>query len=200
MSVLRSNLGGKLPRDRREEDLEATVARLLELIGEDPGRPGLSDTPERTARALRDLTRGSAQDAADVVGNAIFDQDYDEMVLVRDIQFYSLCEHHLLPFFGACHVAYMPKGRVVGLSKIPRVVDVFSRRLQIQERLTRQIAEAFEQVLSPAGVAVVMEARHMCMEMRGVERPGNVTVTSCLLGVFRDDPRSRAEVMDLIRR
>ncbi|MGH7777226.1 MAG: GTP cyclohydrolase I FolE [Candidatus Dormibacterales bacterium] len=200
MSVLRPRLERELPDGAPGRELESTVARMLELVGEDLGRPGLAGTPERVARSLRDLVSGSAMSAAEVVGDAIFEQDYDEVVLVKDIQFYSLCEHHLLPFFGSCHVAYMPRGKIVGLSKIPRVVGVFSRRLQLQERLTRQIAEAFEEVVTPAGTAVVMEARHMCMEMRGVERPGNLTVTSCMLGVFREDPRSRAEVMELIRR
>lgn len=200
MSVLRPHLERELAAGAPGGELESTVARMLELVGEDLGRPGLAGTPERVARSLRDLVSGSAMSAAEVIGDAIFEQDYDEVVLVKDIQFYSLCEHHLLPFFGSCHVAYMPRGRIVGLSKIPRVVGVFSRRLQLQERLTRQIAEAFEEVLAPAGTAVVMEARHMCMEMRGVERPQNLTVTSCMLGVFREDPRSRAEVMELIRR
>lgn len=198
--MLRPRLERELPDGAPGRELESTVARMLELVGEDLGRPGLAGTPERVARSLRDLVSGSAMSAAEVVGDAIFEQDYDEVVLVKDIQFYSLCEHHLLPFFGSCHVAYMPRGKIVGLSKIPRVVGVFSRRLQLQERLTRQIAEAFEEVVTPAGTAVVMEARHMCMEMRGVERPGNLTVTSCMLGVFREDPRSRAEVMELIRR
>ncbi|MGH7904421.1 MAG: GTP cyclohydrolase I FolE, partial [Candidatus Dormibacteraceae bacterium] len=169
------------------DELPDTVTRLLELLGEDPGREGLADTPARVAASLRHLTEGYGMDAAEVIGDALFDQEYDEVVLVRDIQFYSLCEHHLLPFFGSCHVAYVPRGKVVGLSKIPRVVDVYSHRLQLQERLTRQIAEAFHEVLRPDGVAVIMDARHMCMEMRGVERPGGQTVTTSMLGAFRDE-------------
>jgi len=168
-------------------------------LGEDTGREGLVDTPERVARSLRHLTEGYGLDAADAIGDALFEQAYDEMVVVKDIQLYSLCEHHLLPFFGVCHVAYIPNGRVVGLSKIPRVVDVYSHRLQLQERLTREIAEGFQQVLRPQGVAVVIEARHLCMEMRGVEKPGSQTLTSCMLGAFRDDQRTRTEFLELIR-
>jgi GTP cyclohydrolase IA len=181
------------------EDLPDLVERLLIHLGEDPQREGLVDTPERVADSLGYLTEGYGLDAADVVGDALFSQDYDEMVLVRDIPFYSLCEHHLLPFFGVCHVAYMPRGKVLGLSKIPRLVDVFAHRLQLQERLTREVAEALERVVEPDGVAVVIEARHLCMEMRGVEKSGGQTVTSCMLGVFRDDARTRAEFLELIR-
>ena len=190
-----------VPRPRfAEESLPELVGKLLAQVGEDPGREGLLETPDRVAASLRHLTEGYGMDAADAIGDALFDQDYDEMVLVKDIPFYSLCEHHLLPFFGTCHVAYMPRGRVVGLSKIPRVVDVYAHRLQLQERLTREIAEGFEEVLQPDGVAVVVEARHLCMEMRGVEKPGSQTLTSCMLGVFRDDPRTRSEFLELIRR
>jgi GTP cyclohydrolase I len=188
-----------LPRLLEEDPLRALVARVLEELGEDPKREGLAETPARVARSLRFLTEGSLVEAADVIGDAVFEQEYDELVAVKDIQFFSLCEHHLLPFFGSCHVAYMPRGKVVGLSKIPRVVEVYSRRLQLQERLTRQIAEALQQALEPDGVAVVMEARHLCMEMRGVEKVGSETLTSCLLGVFRHDPRTRSEFMELIR-
>jgi GTP cyclohydrolase I len=188
-----------VPRPRFEDELPALVARMLESLGEDAEREGLVETPERVARSLRYLTDGYALDAADAVGDALFEQAYDEMVLVKDIQFYSLCEHHLLPFFGTCHVAYVPNGRVVGLSKIPRVVDVYAHRLQLQERLTREIAEGFEKVLQPHGVAVVIEARHLCMEMRGVEKPGSQTVTSCMLGAFRDDQRTRTEFLELIK-
>ena len=190
-----------VPRPRfAEESLPELVGKLLAQVGEDPGREGLLETPDRVAASLRHLTEGYGMDAADAIGDALFDQAYDEMVLVKDIQFYSLCEHHLLPFFGVCHVAYIPNGRVVGLSKIPRVVDVYAHRLQLQERLTREVAEGFEQVLRPQGVAVVIEARHLCMEMRGVEKPGSQTLTSCMLGVFRDDPRTRSEFLELIRR
>ena len=182
-----------------QDELSSLVARLLAGLGEDPDREGLVDTPERVARSLRHLTEGYELDATDAIGDALFEQEYDEMVLVKDVQFYSLCEHHLLPFFGVAHVAYQPNGRVVGLSKIPRVVDVYAHRLQLQERMTRQIAEGLERVTRPHGAAVVIEARHLCMEMRGVEKVGGHTVTSCMLGCFRDDARTRAEFLDLIR-
>lgn len=184
---------------RSDDPLARLVGQLLSGLGEDCLRPGLVGTPERVARTLRHLTEGYGMDVRDAVGEALFEQDYDEMVLVRDIPFYSLCEHHLLPFLGAAHVAYVPRGRVVGLSKIPRLVDLFAHRLQLQERMTRQIAEALVEVTEPKGVAVVLEARHMCMEMRGVEKAGQ-TVTSCMLGCFRSDARSRAEFLELIRR
>ena len=182
-----------------QDPLAELVTSLLSELGEDTQREGLRGTPERVARSLRFLTDGQDLDVRDAIGDALFDQEYDEMVVVKDIQFYSLCEHHLLPFFGACHVGYMPAGRVLGLSKIPRVVEIFSHRLQLQERLTRQVAEAFQEALNPLGVAVVMEARHLCMEMRGVEKAGSQTLTSCMLGVFRNDARTRAEFMELIR-
>jgi GTP cyclohydrolase IA len=185
---------------RLQDELTDVVRRMLAELGEDPAREGLADTPERVARSLRHLTEGYGLDAADAVGDALFEQAYDEMVLVKDIQFYSLCEHHLLPFFGVAHVAYQPNGRVIGLSKIPRVVDVYAHRLQLQERMTRQIAEGLERVTRPHGVAVVIEARHLCMEMRGVEKVGGQTVTSCMLGCFREDARTRAEFLDLIHR
>jgi GTP cyclohydrolase I len=173
-------------------------ALLLEL-GEDPSRQGLRATPERVSRALRELTEGYRVKPEEVVADAIFEQDYDEMVVVKDIPFYSLCEHHMLPFFGEVHVGYLPKGKVIGLSKIPRLVEVFSHRLQIQEQLTKQVAEALNQALSPQGVGVVIEARHLCMEMRGVETPGGRMMTSCMLGTFRRDPRTRAEFLELVR-
>jgi GTP cyclohydrolase I len=183
------------------DELERTVLRLLRQLGENPDREGLVDTPRRVAESLRALTEGYAADVGEIVGDAIFEQeDYDDLVVVKDISFFSLCEHHLLPFFGRAHVAYCPNGRVVGLSKIPRLVDVFAHRLQLQERLTRQVAEAIEAVLEPSGVAVVMEGRHLCLEMRGVEKQDSTTVTSCMLGAFRDDPRTRAEFMQLINR
>ena len=175
------------------------VESLLVELGEDPDRQGLKATPERVAKALRELTDGYDIKPEDVVADAIFDQDYDEMVVVKDIAFYSLCEHHMLPFFGSVHVGYLPKGKVIGLSKIPRLVEVFSRRLQIQEQLTRQIAEAINGTLAPKGVGVVVEARHLCMEMRGVETPGGHMMTSCMLGTFRRDPRTRAEFLELVR-
>jgi GTP cyclohydrolase IA len=186
-------------RDFTNDALPQMVETLLRELGEDPTRGGLVETPERVARSLRFLTEGYGMDVREAVSDALFDQEYDEMVLVREVPFFSLCEHHVLPFFGSAHVAYMPDGRVVGLSKIPRLVDVFAHRLQLQERLTRQIAEALDEVTDAKGVAVVVEARHLCMEMRGVEKIGGQTVTSCMLGCFRSDARTRGEFLDLIR-
>jgi GTP cyclohydrolase I len=183
---------------RFDDKVPRLVERLLRELGEDPKREGLLETPDRVSRSLRFLTEGYAMDAADAIGDALFEEDYDEIVVVRDVPFYSLCEHHLLPFFGVAHIAYAPQGRVVGLSKIPRLVDVYAHRLQLQERMTREIAEALRAVTEPLGVAVVLEARHLCMEMRGVEKAGQ-TVTSCMLGCFRDDPRTRSEFLQLIR-
>jgi GTP cyclohydrolase I len=188
------------PKVKPGDQIADLVESLLIEIGEDPDRQGLKDTPDRVSRALRDLTDGYARKPEDVIADAIFDQDYDEMVVVKDINFYSLCEHHMLPFFGQCHVGYLPKGKVVGLSKIPRLVEVFSHRLQIQEQLTREVAEALNEALAPRGVGVVVEARHLCMEMRGVEIPGGRMITSYMLGAFRRDPRTRAEFLDLVRR
>jgi len=177
--------------------LEAAARDLLIGVGEDPDRDGLVDTPARVRKSLAALTEGYRLDPRDVVGNALFAVEYDDMVLVRDIELYSLCEHHLLPFFGKAHVAYMPRGRVVGLSKLPRLVDVFARRLQVQERLTREIAECIQDILDPVGVGVVIEASHLCMMMRGVEKQMSTTRTSTLLGKLRDDDRSRAEFLAL---
>jgi GTP cyclohydrolase I len=176
------------------------VEQILAELGEDPSRQGLQATPERVTRAYRELTDGYGLRASDVVAGAVFDQDYDEMVLVKDIPFYSLCEHHMLPFFGTCHVGYLPKGKVVGLSKIPRLVSMFAHRLQLQERMTKEIAEALNDELAPRGVGVVVEARHLCMEMRGVQKTGGQLITSCMLGTFRKDARTRAEFLDLVRR
>jgi len=176
------------------------VERILVELGEDPSREGLRATPSRVSRALRELTDGYDTDVSEVIAGAVFEQDYDEMVLVKDISFYSLCEHHMLPFFGTCHVGYLPKGRVVGLSKIPRLVTVFAHRLQLQERMTKEIAEALSGALEPRGVGVVVEARHLCMEMRGVQKAGSQLITSCMLGTFRRDARTRAEFLDLVRR
>jgi GTP cyclohydrolase IA len=187
------------PNPKPGDPIADLVESLLVELGEDPERQGLQSTPDRVARALRELTDGYGIKPEDVVADAIFDQDYDEMVVVKDIAFYSLCEHHMLPFFGRVHVGYLPKGKVIGLSKIPRLVEVFSRRLQIQEQLTREIAEAINTTLAPKGVGVVVEARHLCMEMRGVETPGGHMMTSCMLGTFRRDPRTRAEFLDLVR-
>jgi GTP cyclohydrolase IA len=176
------------------------VRSLLTLVGEDPRREGLLRTPQRVADSLRFLTGGYEQSVEEVVNGAVFAEPYSEMVLVKDIEVYSLCEHHMLPFFGKAHVAYVPDGRIVGLSKLPRIVDVFARRLQVQERLTMQTAEAIEAALQPLGVAVVIEAAHLCMMMRGIQKQNSHTVTSTMRGVFMSDERTRAEFTDLLRR
>ena len=180
--------------------MQDIIRQLLADLGEDPAREGLVDTPKRVERSLRFLTSGYAADVDTVLNNALFTVDYNEMVIVKDIDFYSLCEHHLLPFFGKCHVAYIPQGRVLGLSKIPRLVEIFARRLQVQERLTNQIADTIRDKVRPLGVAVVMEASHLCMSMRGVEKQNSVAVTSAMLGVFQHDARTRMEFLELIRR
>lgn len=185
-----------LDRPRATEDL---IRELLTAIGEQPERQGLRDTPMRVSKSLAFLTQGYAQDPREVLGTAIFDEDYDEMVLVKDIEVYSLCEHHLLPFFGKVHIAYLPDRKIVGLSKLPRLVDLFSRRLQVQERLTTQIAEALSDLLQPRGVGVVIEASHLCMMMRGVQQQHSSTVTSCLLGCFKENQQTRAEFLELVR-
>ena len=178
--------------------MQDLVRQLLAALGEDPTREGLLDTPRRVEQSLRFLTSGYDVDIDELINNALFSVPYNEMVIVRDIDLYSLCEHHLLPFFGKCHVAYIPDGRVIGLSKVPRIVDAFARRLQVQERLTSQIAETMEAKIAPLGVAVVIEATHLCMAMRGVEKQNSVTVTSAMRGVFHQDPRTRAEFLELI--
>ncbi len=183
-----------------DASLTAPVLAILEAIREDPTREGLLRTPERVARALRDLTSGYALDARQVLRGAVFESDTDEMVIVKDIEVYSLCEHHLLPFFGRAHVAYLPKGKIVGLSKLPRVVDVYARRLQVQERLTTQIATAVNEALEPLGVGVVVEAQHLCMMMRGVAKQNSLAVTSCMLGRFRSDAKTRTEFLQFLRR
>jgi GTP cyclohydrolase I len=175
------------------------VRRMIQLIGEDPDRDGLRHTPERFEKALRFLTSGYQQDPEKLLNGAMFSVCYDQMVLVKDIEIYSLCEHHMLPFFGKCHVAYIPDKKVVGLSKIPRLVNMFARRLQIQERLTNQIASAIQQKIAPLGVGVVVEARHLCMVMRGVEKQNSQTVTSAMLGAFRENVQTREEFLSLIR-
>src|SRR5215212_2023748 len=180
--------------------VESTTRDLLIGVGEDPTRDGLVDTPARVRKSMEALTAGYRLDPRDVVGDALFDVEYDEMVLVRDIEVYSLCEHHLLPFFGKAHIGYLPRGRVVGLSKLPRLIDVFARRLQVQERLTREIAECIQEILEPSGVGVVIEASHLCMMMRGVQKQHSTTRTSTLLGQLRDDDRSRAEFLTLVGR
>ena len=182
-----------------DDTLQGLVTSILKEIGEDPGRDGLDRTPGRVASALRFLTQGYEQDPVAVLNNALFDVSYDEMVLVKDIDFYSLCEHHLIPFFGRVHVGYIPNAKVVGLSKLPRIVEIYARRLQVQERFTVQLAETLEQVLAPRGVGVVVEAIHLCMMMRGVEKQNAFAITSSMRGVFQSDSKTRSEFMELIR-
>jgi len=178
-------------------EFEKLIRRQLELLGEDPAREGLDRTPERVAKAMKFLTQGYNTTAEEVVGQGVFAEEHDNMIMVRDIELYSLCEHHMLPFFGKAHVAYIPNGRIVGLSKIPRIVDVYARRLQVQERLTEEIAEGLCRVLKPSGVGVVVEAYHLCMMMRGVEKQNSKTITSALRGAFREDPKTRDEFLRL---
>ncbi|MBI4576567.1 MAG: GTP cyclohydrolase I FolE [Planctomycetes bacterium] len=180
--------------------LEGAVRVILQGLGEDPSRPGLAGTPRRVAESLAFLCSGYGEDPREVLREAVFEEDYNEMVLVKDIELYSLCEHHLIPFFGKCHVAYLPDRKIVGLSKIPRIVDIYARRLQVQERLTTQIAMAVQEVIQPKGVAVVIEARHLCMMMRGVEKQNSVAETSCLLGQFESSQKTRGEFLGLISR
>jgi GTP cyclohydrolase I len=182
-----------------KESIADSVRKILVEIGEDPNRDGLRRTPERFEKAFRFLTSGYQQDPEKLLNGAMFSVCYDQMVLVKDIEFYSLCEHHLLPFFGKCHVAYIPDKKVVGLSKIPRLVNMFARRLQIQERLTNQIANSIQQKIAPLGVGVVIEGRHLCMAMRGVEKESSQTVTSAMLGSFKDNPKTREEFLSLVR-
>ena len=180
-----------------QDELEELVHRQLELIGEDPARDGLVRTPHRVAESLRWLTRGYEMDVAEVVNGAVFAEEHENMVMVRDIEVYSLCEHHMLPFYGRAHIAYVPNGRIIGLSKLPRIVEIFARRLQVQERLTDQIADAIDEALAPSGVGVVLECEHLCMMMRGVEKQNSKTISSALRGSFRDDSRTRDEFLRL---
>jgi GTP cyclohydrolase IA len=179
--------------------MQELIRKLLTEMGEDPNREGLLNTPKRVEKAFTFLTSGYHANIDDVLNNALFSVDYSEMVIVKDVDFYSLCEHHLLPFFGKCHVAYIPSNKVIGLSKIPRLVDVFARRLQVQERLTNQIADTIREKIAPLGVAVVMEATHLCMSMRGVEKQNSFAVTSAMLGAFRNSARTRMEFLELIK-
>ena len=182
----------------KQQEFETAITKVLELLGEDPKREGLLKTPNRVAKALQFLTEGYGQDPKEILNQALFTSSNDEMVLVRDIEFYSMCEHHMLPIIGRAHVAYIPDGKVVGLSKIPRIVNVFARRLQIQEQMTEQIADAILETIKPKGVAVVLHARHMCMEMRGVQKINSTTVSSALRGLFKRDERTRSEFYNLI--
>ncbi|MCC6395965.1 MAG: GTP cyclohydrolase I FolE [Bacteroidetes bacterium] len=188
----------KDPAHPRHDHLVQLIGQLLTDLGEDPKREGLLRTPHRVAKAYEFLTKGYQEDIQKVLNDAIFNEKYSEMVIVKDIDFFSLCEHHMLPFYGKAHVAYIPNGKIVGLSKIPRIVEVFSRRMQVQERMTQQIADTLYNALTPDGVGVVVEARHMCMMMRGVEKQNSVATTSAMLGVFRDDVKTRGEFLHLI--
>ena len=180
------------------DKIKNLTKQLLEEIGEDPSREGLLKTPSRVSKAWNFFSGGYNQDLDKIINNAVFNEDATDMVVVRDVEFFSLCEHHLIPFFGRAHVAYLPNGRVIGLSKIPRIIDMFSRRLQVQERLTRQIAETVKEILDPIGVAVIMEGQHMCMQMRGVEKQNSLTTTSSMLGKFRESDRTRSEFLSII--
>jgi len=194
-----ASANGVEPPRPKQDKIEGHYRDVLTFLGEDPDREGLRRTPRRVAEALRFLTRGYGQDIGTLLNGAIFTEDYDDMVVVKDIEFHSLCEHHMLPFFGRAHIAYIPNGKIVGLSKIPRLVDMFARRLQVQERLTTQIAEALEGVLEPRGVGVVLEGTHMCMTMRGVQKQDARMVTSHVMGAFRTDRATRAEFMALVK-
>lgn len=189
-----------MPKKVNERAMEGVITELLKHMGEDPSREGLLKTPLRVARMYEFLTKGYRENVDAVLNKAVFTERYSEMVIVRDIDFFSLCEHHLVPFYGKCHIAYIPDGKIIGLSKMPRIVEVFARRLQVQERLTQQIAETIFQKLKPLGVGVVMEARHLCMMMRGVEQHDSSATTSAMLGTFRDDVKTRSEFLTLLRR
>ncbi len=199
MVSTRTETDAHAPDDEALDRLRDAVRAQLAALGEDPTREGLLKTPDRVAKSMRALTAGYAQDIDAVINDALFTVDYSEMVIVKDIDFYSLCEHHILPFFGRCHIAYIPQGKVIGLSKLPRVVEMFSRRLQVQERLTSQIAETINSTISPQGVAVVVEGTHLCMAMRGVEKQNSKAITSAMHGLFRSDARTRMEFLNLLR-
>lgn len=193
------DLNLKIPMNGKSlETLENNVRSILAEVGEDPKREGLLKTPHRVAKAYKFLTKGYSEDVDTLLNGAIFNEHYDEMVIVKDIDFYSLCEHHMLPFFGKCHVAYIPNGKIVGLSKLPRIVEMYSRRLQVQERMTREIGDMINKILEPKGVAVVSEARHLCMMMRGVEKQNSIATASCMLGIFKKDEKTRQEFLKLI--
>jgi GTP cyclohydrolase I len=197
-SQRKSRQSGRVLRPA-EGGIAKLVSKLLKELGEDPKREGLKATPDRVERSLRELTSGASMAVADVIGEGVFTEDCSEMVLVKDIEFYSLCEHHMLPFYGRVHVAYIPNGRIIGLSKIPRIVDVFARRLQVQERMTQQIAQALQDALQPKGVGVVADAHHLCMMMRGVQKQNSSALTSCLLGAFQTDSKTRNEFLNFVR-
>ena len=186
-------------KEKNLEKIKSLTRSLLEEIGEDPSREGLLNTPLRVAKAWKELSKGYNQDLDKLINNAVFKEDYDQMVMVKDIGFYSICEHHLLPFFGHAHVAYIPNGKIIGLSKIPRMVDMFARRLQVQERMTQEIAAIIDDSLNPKGVAIIIEAQHMCMQMRGVQKKNSYMTTSSMLGIFRTDNKTRKEFLDLIK-
>jgi GTP cyclohydrolase IA len=182
------------------DTIETHIKDILSALDENPEREGLQKTPARVAQSLRFLTKGYKEDPFEIAGDAIFKEEQRDMIIIKDVQFFSLCEHHMLPFFGRCHVGYIPNGRIIGLSKIARLIDIFARRLQVQERMTRQIADVVQEILSPRGVAVVTEAEHLCMQMRGVERQNSTTISSSMLGLFRENIPTRAEFMSLIRK
>ena len=185
--------------DKNKENIKELTKKILEAIGENPSREGLKKTPHRVAKTWDFLSKGYREDINDIINNAVFEEKYDQMVLVKNIEFYSMCEHHLLPFFGYAHIAYIPDGKIIGLSKIPRLLDMFSRRLQVQERLTQEVSDMLNKTLSPKGVAVILEAQHMCMQMRGVEKKNSYMSTSAMHGIFLEDDKTRKEFLDILK-